>query len=169
MILFNGVTYQAFALFLREVGENNGLFYSNPNVFILEISAIVLSSVGFVLVFFKNLCLLNLISSFVVSMPFYLTNLSANPAPLFQSAGLSAGGHLGALWGVGAPTDVGRGGGEPKDSIHSWAGTVSWGSSSVWCSSCAIALHSTEDMQHFDQQTGSLKLFSIMCFFFPLS
>lgn len=54
MILFNGVTYQAFALFLREVGENNGLFYSNPNVFILEISAIVLSSVGFVLVFLKT-------------------------------------------------------------------------------------------------------------------
>lgn len=44
-------------------------------------------------------------------MPFYLTNLSANPAPLFQSAGPSAGGHLGALWGVGLLTDVGRGGG----------------------------------------------------------
>lgn len=100
------MTYQALALFLREVGEDYGIFYLNPNAFILKISPIVLSSVSFVLFwFFKKSCLSNLISSYVVSMPFYLTNLSANPAPLFQSAGLSAGGHVGALWGLG------RGGG----------------------------------------------------------
>lgn len=49
------MTYQAFALFLREVGEDYGIFYLNPNVFTLKISAIILSSVGFVLVFKKIL------------------------------------------------------------------------------------------------------------------
>lgn len=113
--------------------------------------------------------MLNLISSFVVSMPFYLTNLSANPAPLFQSAGLSAGGHLGALWGGSGMWE------EEEENLkisstpnlaEEAAAVVLQSPALLWCSTCAVVLHSTEEIQHFHQHTGELKLFSIMCFSF---
>lgn len=49
---------------------------------------------------------------------------------------------------------------------HDEAAVVLHNPALVWCSTCAVAPHSTEEMQHFHQQTGSFKLFSIMCFFF---
>lgn len=97
------------------MGEDYGIFYLNLELVCLfkKISVVILSSVVFVLIFYKKLCLLNFISSFVVSMPFYLTNLSANTAPPLSVCWAKVWGDtcIEDVWGVGVFPDVGRGGG----------------------------------------------------------